>query len=36
MKLQKRIHSDDLEHGIMIGMSLMARWVAQMKPKMSK
>lgn len=28
MKLQKRIHSDDLEHGIMIGMSIMALWVA--------
>ena len=28
MKLQKRIHSDDLEYGIMIGMSIMALWVA--------
>ena len=28
MKLQKRIHDDSLEHGIMIGMSIMALWVA--------
>lgn len=28
MKLQKRIHDDSLERGIMIGMSIMALWVA--------
>ena len=28
MKLQRAVQNNDLEHGIMIGMSIVALWVA--------